>query len=216
MVSVRRLCLGSTAVGSAKEISLTHQMAASLLPTVEIAGKSSLTSPTREFLALVVARRADDFVYRFFDRGPFWTTAAFTSALNAPGSTFSPSWMSIALRVLPSRLELKRLDGSGILAPRANVSFTTFVYASPVQTIPAWDHTGTPNGFVGLIHLHSSTMSGSASRISARMRAKVSPRHPPRSRIRWSMSREAAALAAGLAFAPAFGFLIEAFVCCWI
>src|SRR5438093_12044820 len=44
--------------------------------------------------------------------------------------------MSIALRVLPSKLELKRRDGTGILAPRANVSFTTFVYASPVQTIP--------------------------------------------------------------------------------
>jgi len=41
--------------------------------------------------------------------------------------------MSIALRVLPSRLELKRRDGSATLAPRANVSFTTFVYASPVQ-----------------------------------------------------------------------------------
>ena len=57
-------------------------------------------------------------------------TAAFTSAVNAPASTFSPSWMSIALRVLPSKLELKRRDGSGVLAPRANVSFTTFVYAS--------------------------------------------------------------------------------------
>src|SRR5437660_712480 len=102
--------------------------------------------------------------------------------------------MSIALRVLPSKLELKRRDGSGIVAPRANVSFTTFVYASPVQTIPAWDHTGTPKGLLGLIHLHSSVISGSASRIRARMRAKVSPRHPPRSRIRW-------------------GFLIDALLC---
>src|SRR5262245_14575342 len=93
--------------------------------------------------------------------------------------------MSIALRVLPPRLELKRRDGSGILAPRANVSFTTFVYASPVQTIPWCDQTGVP------IHFHSSVISGSASRINARMRARVSPRHPPRSRIRWSMSREA-------------------------
>src|SRR5207253_6408816 len=124
-------------------------------------------------------------VYRFFAGGPFWATAAFTSALNAPASTFSPTWMSIALRVLPSKLELKRRDGSGILAPRANVSFTTFVYASPVQTIPWCDQTGVP------LHFHSSVISGSASRISARMRARVSPRHPPRSRIRWSMSREA-------------------------
>src|SRR5688572_33108643 len=102
--------------------------------------------------------------------------------------------MSIALRVLPSKLELKRRDGSGILAPRANVSFTTFVYASPVQTIPWCDQTGVP------IHFHSSVISGSASRISARMRARVSPRHPPRSRIRWSMSREA-----GFPVVPAFG-----------
>src|SRR5262245_42026760 len=117
-------------------------------------------------------------VYRFFAGGPFWATAAFTSALNAPGSTFSPSWMSIALRILPSKLELKRRDGSGVLAPRANVSFTTFVYASPVQTIPWCDQTGVP------LHFHSSVISGSASRISARIRARVSPRHPPRSRIR--------------------------------
>jgi hypothetical protein len=74
--------------------------------------------------------------------------------------------MSIALRVLPSKLELKRRDGSGILAPRANVSFTTFVYVSPVQTIPWCDQTGVPT------HFHSSV------RISARMRARVSPRHP--------------------------------------
>src|SRR4051812_22539644 len=97
----------------------------------------------------------------------------------------------MALRVLPSKLELKRCDGSGVLAPRANVSFTTFVYASPVQTIPLCDQTGTPNGFVGLTHFTSSTISGSASRISARMRARVSARHPLRALIRWSMSREA-------------------------
>ncbi len=34
--------------------------------------------------------------------------------------------------------------GLGRLAPRANVSFTTFVYASPVQTIPWCDQTGLP------------------------------------------------------------------------
>src|ERR1700736_507543 len=124
-------------------------------------------------------------VYRFFAGGPFWATAAFTSALNAPASTFSPSWISIAPRVLPSKLELKRREGSGVLAPRANVSFTTFVYASPVQTIPWCDQTGVP------LHFHSSIISGSARRTSARMRGRVSPRHPPSSRMRWSMSREA-------------------------
>src|SRR5512147_1503755 len=87
--------------------------------------------------------------------------------------------------------------------------------------MPSCDQTGVP------IHFHSSVISGSASRISARMRARVSPRHPPRSRIRWSISREAgfalacsrllmtfalsrtliglASLARCLALAPAFG-----------
>jgi hypothetical protein len=79
-------------------------------------------------------------VYRFVLRA----TAAFTSALNAPASTIFPSWMSIALRMLPSRLELKRCDGSGRLAPLANVSFTTLVYVSPVQTMPLRDQTASP------------------------------------------------------------------------
>jgi hypothetical protein len=35
--------------------------------------------------------------------------------------------MSIARRVLPVKLELKRPDGSSRLAPRAKVSFTAFV-----------------------------------------------------------------------------------------
>src|SRR5438046_106299 len=96
--------------------------------------------------------------------------------------------MSIALRVLPSRLELKRRDGSGMLAPRANVSFTTFAYVSPVQTIPLCDQTGTPAiAFDAFLHFRSSVISGSASRISARMRARVSSRHPLGSRIVWSM-----------------------------
>ena len=107
------------------------------------------------------------------------------SALNALASTCSPSWMSIALRVFPSKLELKSRDGSGRLAPRANVSFTIFVYVSPVQTIPLCDQTGTPAiAFDGFLHFRSSIISWSASRISARMRARVSPRHPVRSRIR--------------------------------
>src|SRR5688500_6115241 len=53
--------------------------------------------------------------------GLLWTTAALTSALNARASIFSPSWISIARRVLPSRLELNSRDGSGSDAPRANV-----------------------------------------------------------------------------------------------
>jgi len=85
--------------------------------------------------------------------------------------------MSIALRVFPSRLELKRPEGSGSFAPWANVSFTTFLYVSPVQMIPWCDQTGTPViPFEGFFHFRSSIMSGSASRISARMRARVSSR----------------------------------------
>src|SRR5688500_20308562 len=94
--------------------------------------------------------------------------------------------MSIALVVLPSRLELKRRDGSGMLAPLAKVSFTTFLYVSPVHTIPLCDQTGTPTiAFEGFFHFRSSIISGSASRINARMRARVSSRPPTWLRIHW-------------------------------
>src|SRR5438094_1914544 len=64
-------------------------------------------------------------VYRFFAGRPFWATAAWIKALNASASSTSPSRMSIARRVLPSRLELKSPRGSSKEAPRANVSLTT-------------------------------------------------------------------------------------------
>src|SRR5438093_13208414 len=54
-------------------------------------------------------------------------TAWRTSALNADSSTSSPSWMSIARRTFPSRLELKRRAGSFRNAPLAKVSFTAFL-----------------------------------------------------------------------------------------
>src|SRR5437867_4589673 len=54
-------------------------------------------------------------------------TAWRTSALKADSSTSSPSWMSIARRAFPSRLELKRLAGSFRDAPLEKVSFTTFL-----------------------------------------------------------------------------------------
>src|SRR5499426_3474022 len=107
------------------------------------------------------------------------------SALNAPASTVSPSWMSIARLTFPSRLELKRLFGSFKEAPLAKVSFTTDLYASPVQMIPSCDHTGVP------IHFHSSTTSGSASLMSLRILRKVSPRQSPRSAILSSISSDA-------------------------
>src|SRR5438552_1243967 len=106
------------------------------------------------------------------------------SAFNASSSILSPSWKSMARLVLPSRLELKRPEGSSSEAPLAKVTFTTFLYVSPVQIIPACDHTGTP------LHFHSSTTSGSACLMSIRTRASVSPRQSLSSLILASISRE--------------------------
>src|SRR5690242_4355793 len=55
----------------------------------------------------------------------FSSTAAWTRALNASSSISSPSRKSIARLVLPSRLELKRPEGSSREAPLANVVLTT-------------------------------------------------------------------------------------------
>src|ERR1700722_9644107 len=93
--------------------------------------------------------------------------------------------MSIARRVEPSRLELKRGEGSSSAAPLAKVSFTTALYVSPVQRIPPCDQTGTPR------HFHSSTASGSACLMSCRTRASVSPRQSLSSLILASISWEA-------------------------
>src|SRR6266404_721514 len=95
----------------------------------------------------------------------------------------------MARLVLPSRLELNRPEGSSNEAPLAKVIFTTFLYVSPVQMIPACDHTGVP-GFVGFTHFHSSITSGSASLMRARIRASVSPRQSLSSLILASISSE--------------------------
>src|SRR5688572_13593622 len=97
----------------------------------------------------------------------------------------------MARLALPSRLELKRPAGSASEAPLAKVIFTTFLYVSPVQMIPACDHTGTPAiEFDGFRHFTSSTTSGSASRMSFRIRASVLPRQSLSSLIRASISWE--------------------------
>src|SRR5438309_2380782 len=114
-------------------------------------------------------------------------TAWRTSALKADSSTSSPSWMSIARRTFPSRLELKRPAGSFRDAPLANVSFTTFLYDSPVQMMPSCDQTGVP-GLVGLTHFHSSTTSGSAFLMSVRILLRISPRQSPSSTIFFQLS----------------------------
>src|SRR3954452_3020391 len=80
----------------------------------------------------------------------------------------------MARLALPSRLELKRPEGSGSEAPLAKVIFTTFLYVSPVQIMPPCDHTGTPCiEFDGFRHFTSSTTSGSACLMSFRTRASI-------------------------------------------
>src|SRR3989442_9483023 len=98
--------------------------------------------------------------------------------------------MSMARLRFPSRLELNRPAGSFNAAPLANVILTTFLYVSPVQTMPPWDQTGVP-GDVGLAHFHSSTISGSASCTISRTFASVFPRQSPSSLIFSSMNAEA-------------------------
>src|ERR1700722_2155469 len=120
----------------------------------------------------------------------FSFTAARISAFRASSFTFSPSRKSIARLKFPSRLELKRPAGSSRNAPLANVIFTTLLCVSPVQIIPSCDHTGTPAGFEGFFHLHSSPPPGSACLITARSRASISPRQSSRSSIRASTSAE--------------------------
>ena len=60
-------------------------------------------------------------------RDVFSATAERMSSSSAFSSIVSPSWKSIARRTLPSRLELKRPDGSSNEAPFANVIFTTLL-----------------------------------------------------------------------------------------
>src|SRR5437899_12010744 len=97
----------------------------------------------------------------------------------------------MARLVLPSRLELKRPDGSSSEAPLAKVIFTAFLYVSPVQMIPSCSQTGTPSiAFDGFLHFTSSTTSGSACFMSIRTRASVSPRQSLSFLIFASISRE--------------------------
>src|SRR5436305_5238978 len=131
-------------------------------------------------------------------------TAWRTTALNAVASTSSPSWMSIARRTFPSRLELNSPAGSGSDAPLANVSFTMLLYDSPVQMMPLCDHTGVP------IHFHSSTTSGSACLMSLRIRASVCPRQSPSSAILSVMSSVAERLLPVSGFLAVIGSLVAA------
>src|SRR5438034_10718903 len=105
--------------------------------------------------------------------------------------------MSMARLAFPSRLELNRPEGSFNAAPLANVILRTFLYVSPVQTMPPWDQMGVP-GDVGLTHFHSSTISGSAWCMISRTFASVFPRQSPSSLIFSSMNAEADSTGTGL------------------
>src|SRR5487761_265963 len=120
----------------------------------------------------------------------FRATAARIRVFRAFSLTLSPSWMSMARLTFPSRLELNRPEGSSSAAPLANVILTTFLYVSPVQTMPPWDQTGVP-GFVGFTHFHSSTILGSASCMISRTFASVFPRQSPSCLIFSSINAEA-------------------------
>src|SRR5213083_1069205 len=124
-------------------------------------------------------------------------SAARMRSFKAASSTLPPSWMSMARLTFPSRLELNRPEGSFNAAPLANVILTAFLYVSPVQTMPPWDQTGVP-GDVGLIHFHSSTISGSASCTISRTFASVFPRQSPSSLIFSSINAEADSAETGL------------------
>src|SRR6185437_14894054 len=117
-------------------------------------------------------------------------TAARIRSFRAASLILSPSWMSMARLTFPSRLELNRREGSGNAAPLANVILTTFLYVSPVHTIPPWENTGVP-GDVALAHFNSSTISGSAWCMSSRTFASVFPRQSPSSLIFLSMNAAA-------------------------
>src|SRR5215471_19757032 len=118
-------------------------------------------------------------------------TAARMRSFKAASSTLSPSWMSMARLTFPSRLELNRPEGSFNAAPLGNVILTTFLYVSPVQTMPLWDQTEVP-------HFHSSTISGSALCMMSRTFARVFPRQSPSCLIFSSMNADAGSTGTGL------------------
>src|SRR6266540_1721718 len=154
-----------------------HTLLSGFAPRPEPGMSPSCVAPTVPRAALTGHRepRAEDL---------FKATAARMRAFRASSSSLSPSWKSMARLALPSRLELKRPEGSFREAPLAKVIFTTFLYVSPVQISPSCEQTGVP------LHFHSSTTSGSASLIRARTRESSSPLQSPSSSILASISSD--------------------------
>src|SRR5438132_1302647 len=113
------------------------------------------------------------------------------SALNADALMASPSWKSMARTVLLSRRVLNSPFGSFSWAPFGNVSLTAFLRASPMQTMPSCDHTGTPSGREGFFHFTSSITPGSAPLMRARSWLSLSPLQPAVPRTMSSICRDA-------------------------
>jgi len=110
---------------------------------------------------------------RTFDT--FSLTASRINAANAASLTTSSSRTSMARVVLLSSLALKSFFGSAIRAPLGKVNLTEFLSASPMQTIPSRDQTGTPAGLLGFFHFTSSSTEEDARLIKARSSASVAP-----------------------------------------
>ena len=100
-------------------------------------------------------------------------TAARINFLKAAWLSFSPSRMSMARRVFPSRVELNSLGGPGGKGLEEG------------ELDASWDQTGVR------LHFHSCWTSGSAWRISPRTEAGVSPLQSPGSSIFFVMFFEA-------------------------
>ena len=107
----------------------------------------------------------------------FRVTAARTRVFNAFSLIRSPSWKSMARRVLPSRLELKRPEGSFSAAPWRRSSSRRSCRSRRCRECRRATTSGTPR------HFHSSTASGSASLTTARSPAEhlAPPVAPPSS-----------------------------------
>src|SRR5206468_2936588 len=96
------------------------------------------------------------------------------------------------LRRATNHLSLTGRTAFSVIKRRADPTdlvLSTLLYVSPVQMIPACDHTGTPDiEFDGFFHFNSSTTSGSACLMSIRIRASVSLRQSLSSLILASIS----------------------------
>ena len=86
-----------------------------------VTGREGLTGVSFDFV--IDRSNVDDTAGCYFAR--LRVAAALNSDLSARAFTLSPSRKSMARRILPSRLELKRPVGSSSFAPFAKVNLTT-------------------------------------------------------------------------------------------